>query len=125
MKSWWKALKEWRGKMHVNWREWVNPVPIVALLVLIFFGWHIIFGDQGLLTWSKLKLTYKGLNSQERHLITRLRYLKVEAERLDDPEYLEPLIRKELGYVKPNETVYQFEDVPPPTAAKAPTKASD
>lgn len=86
------------------------PLPkwlVVGLLVLLF-GWLIIFGDQGLLTWRTLAEKKNELLREEAALTAKKQLLETETTRLEDPQYLEPVIRRELGYVKPGETVYQF-----------------
>lgn len=91
-----------------SWREWINPIPIVVVCVSLIFGWQLIFGDQGLLTWRSLARTKADLDAKERAHQTTLRNLQEEATRLEEPAYLEVIIRQELGYVKPGETVYQL-----------------
>lgn len=92
------------------WREWINPIPLVAIGLILFFGWLMIFGDEGLLTLQQLRQTERQSLKKEQELTHRLDRLHTEIERLKDPAYLEVLVRKEFGYVKPGETVYQFPD---------------
>lgn len=63
---------------------------------------------------------YRDLSIQEDHtdkeladLDAKIRALNEEREQLaDDPEYLERVIRTELGLVKPGEIVYKFVEQP-------------
>ncbi|MBI2342797.1 MAG: septum formation initiator family protein [Deltaproteobacteria bacterium] len=95
-----------------SWREWINPIPLAALALMALFGWYIIFGDQGLLTLRRLRGTKQSMLQTEQALTHRLEALHEETGRLQDPGYLEILLRKELGYVRPGETVYQFDAEP-------------
>lgn len=67
-----------------------------------------VFGDAGL-----LKLyTERGLKSNLEKNITRIQkrisILEHEKRRLANPAYLESVVRKELGYIKKGEVVYQI-----------------
>ncbi len=106
------------------WRDWINPIPLIALALILLFGGLMIFGDEGLLTLRRLTQTRHQLLKKEQELTHRLDRLHTETDRLQDPEYLESLVRKEFGYVKPGETVYQFPD-PTGTAPQPTEEASD
>lgn len=93
-----------------HWREWINPIPFAALCLILLFGWYTIFGDQGVLQWRQLYLTKQDLMRTERDLSQQLQHLEQETQRLQDPAYLEPIIRRELGYIKPGERLYHFPD---------------
>jgi len=107
----WLRLPQWLRA----WRAWINPVPLAAGAMTLVFGWIIIFGDQGLLTLRSLHHTSYELRHQTQRLTLQLEDLKEEQRRLEDRDYLEILIRQELGLVKPGETIYQFTtDAAPP-----------
>ncbi len=98
----------WLTSFSHSWREWINPIPLAAIGLILIFGWLMIFGDEGLLTLQRLAQTERTLLKTEQELTHRLERRHTEIERLKDPVYLEMLVRKEFGYVKPGETVYQF-----------------
>lgn len=91
-----------------SWREWFNPLPIAVIGLVLLFCWLLVFGDQGILTWSQLARKKTELANEETRLTQKLKDLETETKRLEDPKYLEPIIRKELGFVRPGETVFQF-----------------
>ncbi|MBI2345702.1 MAG: septum formation initiator family protein [Deltaproteobacteria bacterium] len=110
---WWHAavaavVKRFRASGEQSRSRWLDPLPVVGLLIIGIFGWLIIFGDQGLLTWRALSNTQADLSRDETRLTEKVHALELEIERLEDPYYLEPIIRRELGYVRPGETVFQF-----------------
>lgn len=88
----------------------------------------IIFSWVYLPTLSK----YRDLKQQQEDLEKQVKKLAVEIEKIreerdllkNDPEYLEKVIRQEMGLVKPGEIVYKF--VPDqPKASPSPLTASD
>lgn len=91
-----------------SWRNWINPISLIAIGLVGCFGWLMILGDQGLLNWARLLHTKTALLETERTLAGKLEGLEQERERLHDPRALEPIIRKELGYVRSDELVFQF-----------------
>lgn len=102
-----------------SWREWINPIPLAAICLIALFGWHIIFGDQGLLTRRSLRQTEHSLLTREQELTHAIEALHQETRRLKDPAYLEIFLRKELGYVRPGETVFQFPEDWPESGPKS------
>lgn len=73
-------------------------------MIIIF----TIFGDSGLyhlhsLYNSKNKLSFE-INSAK----SRIHLLETEKLKLTNPDYLESILRKELGYIKDGEKVYQI-----------------
>jgi cell division protein FtsB len=93
-----RILTDWLRR----WRTWFNPIPVVI------FMWLLIFGDQGLVMLHQLQETKTSLTTKAAKQKQHLEELQVESERLHDPKYLEPVIRRKLGYIRPGETVYQF-----------------
>lgn len=78
---------------------------ILILLGIIAFT---IFGDSGLyylhsMYKSKTHLEYSIKESQNRII-----HLEEEKKRLANPDYLEAIIRDDLGYIKKGEKVYQL-----------------
>ena len=89
----------------INWSIASHILFFIILAGIIAFT---VFGDSGLyqlhsLYKSKHKLTYQ-INENK----TMIESLKSEKIRLNNPDYLESIIRKELGYVKDGEVVYQI-----------------
>ncbi|MBI4237442.1 MAG: septum formation initiator family protein [Deltaproteobacteria bacterium] len=101
-------MTKWLRHILGSWREWINPIPLAALALSLIFGWYIVFGDQGLVRLRQLRHTEGELRQRELALSSRLQTLAQEKVRLDDPDYLELIIRRELGYVRSGELIYQF-----------------
>ncbi|MDD2320901.1 MAG: septum formation initiator family protein [Geobacteraceae bacterium] len=81
---------------------------IPAGFILIFLSFTI-FGERGLLRIYHLNREKEGL--QERATLVKLEndQLKREIEALKtDRRYLESLARKDFGFVRKNEIIYQF-----------------
>jgi len=86
------------------------------------FLWLWIFGNQGLYELQKLIHIRQDLQDNRATLEKEKENLKGELKALEGSSYLDHLVRQELGYVKPNEKIVQFQEPPaegPP--AEAPT----
>jgi cell division protein FtsB len=75
---------------------------------------NAIIGDRGLLDTLRARRQYDDLSAS----IARLRHenarLREEARRLkEDPDAIEELARRELGLIKPGETLFIVRDRPP------------
>ncbi len=87
------------GRRLGRWLLWV-----VGCAWLAYMLWGLVFSDYGY-------LVYQQEAEQVHQLETELTKLKAEREHLaqevlrlrDDPDALEELIHRELGYVHPNE----------------------
>jgi len=90
-------------------REELNPLQWAMVVLFLIFCWFAVFGNQGLYTYYSLLSTKKHLITEEHNLQARLDSLKLEEKRLHDPNYLEIIIRQELGYIRPGEVVFQLE----------------
>jgi len=93
----------------VNFRK-----TILSLYLLLFAG----LGVAGSYLFLDARHEYSRLEqveSQNRQRLTeaqeRLRQQERVLERLrSDPEYVDKVIRKKLGYAKPDEFIYRFEE---------------
>jgi cell division protein FtsB len=103
-----------------SWRDWINPIPLAAIALFLIFGWYMTFGDEGLLTLRRLAQTKDSLLHDEQALTHRLQELHHETRRLRNPAYLEILLRKEYGYVKEGEQVFQFPETSQRTEGENP-----
>ena len=82
---------------------------LFVFLILSFFLFFIIFGDQGFIDLFQLQTEYHQLcqyssgieqeNVNLHRLIKRLKY---------DPEYVERIARSEIGMIRKNETILKF-----------------
>jgi cell division protein FtsB len=84
-----------------------TPLRVGIVLGVIAFLWFLLFGDQGIYQLNKLSMMKRRLTLQEETLKTDIERLTREKAFLQDPKNLEPVIRKELGFIRPGEIVYQ------------------
>lgn len=83
-----------------------------AVITLAVLGLaHTVFGNDGVLQWFQLREEVTRLQAQNERLAAENERLKQETERLvSDPQYIERTIRRDLGYVRPDEVVFRFGD---------------
>jgi len=91
-----------------RWLFW-----IAGCAGLLYMLWNLVLSDHGY-------LVYRGEALQLQQLESELSTLKVERERLakevlrlrNDPQALEELIHRELGYVHPDEYMVIMPEIP-------------
>ncbi len=70
----------------------------------------IIFGDKGLIKYSKLQETKATLQKDIVTLESENRRIKAEVKALkEDPYYIEKHAREEFGLARPGEYIFQFQ----------------
>jgi cell division protein FtsB len=83
--------------------------PLIALLVMVYFGYHIVQGERGLFSWMRLR---QKITESEQHLSV----IQSEKETLErqvyllrpdslDQDMLEERARKVLNWGHPGEVV--------------------
>lgn len=78
---------------------------IIALLLL----W-VIFSPYGLMKYKSIRGELQALNLENQELKAKNDTLREEIARIKkDPQYLEEVARNELGFLKRNELLFQFE----------------
>lgn len=89
-------------------------VPFTCLLVLVYFGYHALEGERGLLAWLEVSQRVEdasaslALVTKEREALER-RVSSLRPESLD-PDMLDERARFMLNLARPNEVViYRFE----------------
>ena len=93
-------------------REWLS---FVLGLILILFAVSLFAGPLGPRDLLALRRHQKVLDAKREELLTRNAALRTSVQRLtSDNHYLERLIRRELGYTRPNELVYKYADADQP-----------
>ncbi len=80
---------------------------MLLILGVAAFLWFLIFGDQGIYHLNKLSIMKRKLVHQKEMLTKDIERLSREKALLQEPKNLEPYIRKELGFIRPGEIVYQ------------------
>lgn len=89
-------------------KQWLPLAPWLLIVVLLLLG---IFGDQGILQLRTLHQEQQrmeaALHEQERlHQELRRQVRQLQS----NTRHLERMAREEMGYVRPGELVYQFQD---------------
>lgn len=90
---------------YVRERGWLPHVAICT--AFLCFLWLAVFGEQGLYDLHKAAKLKVKFGNDIHELNNKIEQLKLQKELLNDPAYLELIIRRELGYVKQGEIVYQ------------------
>lgn len=84
-----------------------TPLRLAITAAAIVFFWFLLFGDQGIYHLNKLSLMKNRLATQKETLKSDIERLTQDKEMLKEPKNLEGVIRRELGYVRPGEVIYQ------------------
>lgn len=85
----------------------VTPIRLIVAAVVVVFFWFFILGDQGINRLRRLLEMKNQLTSERRELNDDIDRLAREKEMLSDPKNLEPVIRSELGYIRPGEILFE------------------
>jgi len=87
------------GRRIGRWLFWIGGVAIVA-----YMSWNLVFSDHGYLVYRQEVAQVKQLEAEITALKDKREHLAKEVLRLrGDPEALEELVHRELGYVHPDE----------------------
>lgn len=68
------------------------------------------FANEGWVKLYKLRQFEKTLDEENRAIAQNNASLRGEIRNLGDPRYLEHLIRRETGFIRENELIYEFVD---------------
>lgn len=88
----------------------INRMGILFIFLLLsFFLFFIVWGDQGFIELYELQHEYQQLYSYSKSLEQENVNLHQLIERLShDPKYVERIARTELGMIRDNETIITF-----------------
>ncbi len=93
---------------------WRTSVLIALGLINVILFYRMVWGDNGILAFNKLRTQYEGLvqelallDKKNINLSNEIRLLK------SDDEYIEKMIRQRLHYVRDNEILYLFTETQP------------
>ena len=100
-------MKNFLTKILAHVLNILTPARLVVLLLAVFFFWFLAFGDQGIYKLRRLFEMKSNLNTKRKVLNDDIDNLIKEQKTLSDPKNLEMVIRKELGYVKPGEVIFE------------------
>jgi|TARA_R100000501_G_scaffold13654_5_gene25085 cell division protein FtsB len=97
------------------YQSYVRPIlaPTICLLTILFFGWHTLAGETGLLALGGYQEQQVQLQKQAKALAERRADLERKRAMLGDriePDYGEELVREKLGLVHDDEIIVRLED---------------
>jgi len=99
-------MKFFRAFLIFCWR-FLTPIRILVVTSVALFFWFVILGDQGISELRRLFEMKHRLEQERRLLNDDIDRLTEEKKILSDPANLEITIRKELGYIKQGEIVFE------------------
>lgn len=92
--------------------------PLIGVGLIVYFIYHFIHGDRGLLSWIKLQekiqeseITLQSFQTQKVQLEHQVNLLKPDSLDLD---MLDQRVREILSFVRPDEVVIKQSDLFPP-----------
>jgi cell division protein FtsB len=96
-----------------------------AIVLAVFLGYHVIFGQNGVTAYQQKRVEDKELQKQIQQLQDENGRMKDHVDHLqNDPDAIEHEARERLHYTRPGEVIYTLNDKPtekttvPGTAAK-------
>ena len=111
-------MKSRISKFGYAFLQVLTPGRIVIVAAVAAFFWFIVLGDKGIYHLEKIIAMKQRLVAERQQLNDEIDALTNEKELLGDPANLETVIRKELGYIRPGEVL--FEDRSAAPAARNP-----
>jgi len=104
-------LLEIRRDLLYRWRRKVATAAVVLLICTV--AYHVIFGANGLMIYSKKRSEYKTLESEVDRLQHENQELSKEIHNLKtDPKAIEKEAREQLRYARPGEVVFTMPNRP-------------
>ena len=85
----------------------VTPVRLIAIASVGGIFVFLVLGDKGIYQFRRLMDMRNGLLAERTKLNESIDRLTREKVMLEDPKNLEPIIRSELGYIKPGEVLFE------------------
>ncbi len=87
--------------------SFLKPIHIIAAASLVVFFWFLVMGEQGLYKLRQLHELRDTLEENRQRLAQEIEMKASEKHMLEEPKNLEMIIRKELGYIRPGEMIFQ------------------
>jgi len=94
-----------------------------AIVLAVFLGYHVIFGQNGVTAYQQKRVEDKELQKQIQQLQDENGRMKDHVDHLqNDPDAIEHEARERLHYTRPGEVIYTLNDKPADkTAAPSPS----
>jgi len=87
--------------------EHLTPIRVIVTAALIAFFWFLVLGDQGVYQLQRLMEMKSGLLAEQQEINDDIDRLTHEKQLLQEPKRLEPIVRAELGYIRPGEVLFE------------------
>ncbi len=100
-------MKKFFAKLFARLSIFFTPTRIGVAVISGLFFWFMVMGDQGIIKLKRLIEMKSNLLAEREALNAEIESLSKEKALLSDPANLELTIRKELGYVRPGEVVFE------------------
>lgn len=94
-----------------------------AVVLAVFFAYHVVFGRNGVNNYEQKRIQDKQLQHEIDALQQENDHLKDHVSRLkSDPDAIEYEAREKLHYARPGEVIYTLQ--PPPASEKTPASSA-
>ncbi|MGA2806747.1 MAG: septum formation initiator family protein [Terracidiphilus sp.] len=101
-------------------RAWRPAATVVAVMLALLLGWHVVNGRHGLSVWQQKRTEDRQLRKEIDDLQQENGLLRQRVERLkSDPDAISHEAREKLHYAKPNEVIVTLPPDPQPQTAAA------
>ena len=86
---------------------------VVAFAAALLFGWHAVFGANGITAYAQKRSEHRVLEAHIAKLAAENAKLKDHVEHLrSDPDAIEVEARQRLHYTRPGEVIYTLDEKP-------------
>jgi cell division protein FtsB len=107
-----------RGLLEWTYEHRRRFATVGAAALALGFGYHVVFGQNGLTAYEQKRHEVRALNQQLKDLADENERLKGHVERLqDDPGAIEAAAREELHYTRPGEVIVTLPNEKPSASA--------
>ena len=111
-----------RRALDWSQRVWRPTGTLVAVVLAMLLGWHVVNGKHGLSVWQQKRIEDRQLQKEITDLQQENARLRDRIERLkSDPNAIEHEAREKLHYAKPGEVIYTLPAQPQTQAQPAGT----
>lgn len=101
-------------------RVWRSAGSVVAVLLALLLGWHVVNGKHGLSVWEQKRVEDKQLQKEIEDLQQENSRLRVRVDKLkSDPDEIEHEAREKLRYAKQGEVIVDLSNEAKPQAGGA------
>ncbi|HEY2857609.1 MAG TPA: septum formation initiator family protein [Terracidiphilus sp.] len=98
-------------------RAWRTAGSVVAVLLALLLGWHVVTGQHGLSVWEQKRVEEKQLTKEIDDLQQENSRLRVRVDKLkSDPDAIEREAREKLRYAKQGEVIVDLSGEAKPQA---------